>query len=193
MRTELDPAGSLAIESRKREADMRRWLIVCLGAAIFAAASLIFALDSRVSQSLVLKVSSFGVLGVSGNPPPLLIEPRGESADDSTELRYTSAVGRGGRRVIVAQWEIGNAAPSGCTLRLTAHPARTGPEGSSAGEIFLSEGPQLLIAGIGSCAAGLRAGEGAKLTYRLYAENPALWASGEAKRVTVLFTLMDAF
>jgi hypothetical protein len=171
---------------------MRRLLIVGFSVVIFAAASVIFALDSRISQSLVLKVSSFGVLGVSGNPQPLLIEPRGEAADDSTELRYTSAVGRGAHRVIVAQWERGNAAPSGCSLSLTARPARTGPEGSSAGEIVLSEGPQLLIAGIGSCAAGLRPGDGAKLMYRLRVENPALLASGEARRVTVFFTLMDA-
>jgi hypothetical protein len=170
---------------------MRR-RIVGFGAVVLATASLVFSLDSPVSQTLVLKISSFGVVGVSGDPRPLLIESGSEAGDDTTALRYTSAVGRGVRRVIVAQWESGNAAPAGCSLRLTAKPSRIGPEGSSAGEIVLSEGPQLLIAGIGSCATGLQAGEGARLFYRLRVENPALLTSGESKRVTVVFTLMDA-
>jgi hypothetical protein len=163
-----------------------------LGAALLAAASLSFALESRVAQHLILNVSSFGVLGVSGNPRALSVEPGREAADDSTQLRYSSAMGRGSRRVIVAQWGSGAGAPSGCALSLTAQPARIGPEGASAGEIVLSEGPQTVIIGIGSCATGQRPGDGAKLLYRLRVEDPTLLIPGESKRVTVLFTLMDA-
>jgi hypothetical protein len=172
---------------------MRR-MIQGLGAALLAAASLTFAQgSSQTSQHLVLKVSSFGVLGVSGNPRALLVEPGSDANDDSTALRFSSAVSRDARRTIVAQMESGSGAPSGCSLSLTARPSRTGAEGVSAGEIILSEGPQSVIVGIGSCATGLGPGDGAVLRYRLRVENPARLISGESKRVTVLFTLMDAF
>jgi hypothetical protein len=168
------------------------------GAIALAGAALAFGLESQVRQSIVLEISACGALGVSGNPRPLIIGPGSaggmpaDAADDSTELRYTSAVGRGARRVIVAQWESGDAAPAGCSLRLTVKPAGTGAEGSSAGEILLSEGPQVVITGIGSCATGIQPGAGAKLFYRLSVENPALLSSGESKGVNVVFTLMDA-
>lgn len=176
---------------------MRRWMAGC-GAVALAGAALTFGLESQVRQSIVLEISACGALGVSGNPRPLVIGPGpaagapADAADDSTELRYTSAVGRGSRRVIMAQWESGDAAPAGCSLRLTARPAGTGAEGSSVGEIRLSEGPQVLIAGIGSCATGIQPGGGAKLFYRLSVENPALLSSSESKAVSVVFTLMDA-
>ena len=137
-------------------------------------------------------------MGVSGNPRPLIIGPGAaagafaEAADISTELHYTSTVGRESRRMILAHWESGDGAPAGCALRLVAKPAGRGPEGSSAGEIVLSEGPQVIISGIGSCATGPQPGAGAKLFYRLSVINPALLAPGETKSVTVFFTLMDA-
>jgi len=176
---------------------MRRW-ISTLSAIAFASASLSFALESQVRQRIVLEVSAGGALGVSGNPRPLIIGPGAASgaflgaADGSTELHYSSTVGRGTRRVIVVQWESGDAAPAGCVLRLAAKPAGGGPEGSSGGEIILSGDPRVLIAGIGSCATGLRPGEGAALFYHLSVVNPALLSSGETKTATIIFTLMDA-
>ncbi len=175
-----------------------RSLINLLGLVVFGAASLAVAHESQVRQSIVLEVSSCGALGVSGNPRPLIIGPgvaavRSSAAvDGSTELRYASAVRRGSRRVIIAQFENGDSAPAGCVLRLTARPAGGGPEGSSAGEIVLSESPQVLISGIGNCVAGLQPGAGARLYYRLSVENAVLLKSGESKAVTVFFTLMDS-
>lgn len=176
---------------------MRRWIGI-FGVVAFSTACLAFALESQVRQRIVLEVSAGGALGVSGNPRPLIIGPGAsggapvEAVDGSTELHYSSTVGRETRRLIVVQWESRDAAPGGCALHLAAKPSGNGPEGSSAGEIVLSEDPQVLIAGIGSCATGLRPGGGATLFYRLSVVNPALLTSGETKSATVIFTLMDA-
>jgi hypothetical protein len=167
-------------------------MIGCLWAAMALSS------ESRTQQNFILRVSACGAIGVSGDPQLLILGPgaaAGETAgaeDASTALRYTSAVGRGQRRAIVVQWENGNAAPAGCDLSLSALTRGNGSEGRGNGEITLGEHPQILISDIGSCATDPTAGGGIRLVYRLRVQDPARLTSGEAKSVSVIFTLMDA-
>jgi len=158
-----------------------------------------FLLGSQTaSQKVSLKVSSWGVLGVSGDPGPLVVAAAqaggnpAETEDRTTSLQYSSTVPRGLKRSILVQEAGTDGAPAGCVLTLEARPSSPPREGRGAGRLTLSGMPQVLIEEIGSCATGIASGEGAVLVYRLAVEDPSRLVVGETKSLTIVFTLTDA-
>lgn len=168
------------------------------GWSFLLAAGIVFSGQDTARQTVVLSVSAFGSLSVSGNPRLLLgldggAGAWGETEDHSSILSYTSTVGPGQHRSISAQMGETESAPAGCALSLRAAPSQSRTAGRSAGDVVLGVAPQTIVMDIGSCATNLDGPQGgAVLYYRLAVVLPTALIAGESRSVTVTFTLTDA-
>ena len=108
----------------------------------------------------------------------------------STYAQYSSTVASGVTRRITAAWATGNSAPTGCELQLTATPGSG--QGTSAGQILVSTTAQNLVTGIGGCATGIGATNGAQLAYTLNINTMTSLVANESKSATIIFTLTDS-
>jgi hypothetical protein len=154
---------------------------------------------TTTSHLVQLQVREICLLGVSGAPAALAIVPPAaggdtpaNATDNSTYLLYTSTVVSGKSRVITAAWGAADAAPAGCSLKLTATPGAGVNQGASAGQISLGSTAKNIVTTIKSCATGNAAGNGARLAYVLSVDDVTALVANESKTVTVTFTLTDA-
>ena len=155
--------------------------------------------STTASHSVQMQVNEICLLGVTGAPPALVIAPPASggltpsnASDSSTYLLYTSTVVASKSRVISAAWGTSDAAPAGCSLKLTATPGAGTNQGASAGQITLASTAHNIVTTIKSCATGTAAGNGAKLAYVLSVDDVTALVASESKTVTITFTLTDA-
>ena len=153
--------------------------------------------QTTANHTLTLSVASIARIGVTAGVT-LTVDDPGTAGDDPTSdsdntgrLRYTSTVPSGQSRRITAEWGATDAAPAGTQLTLTATPGG-GKLGSSAGEKVISSSAEDIITGVGSCATGSGAGNGAVLDYTLEVTDVGSLIAGDSEDVIVTFTITDA-
>ncbi len=170
-----------------------------LGMVLAALAVGLVGAAATTSHSVQMQVREICLLGVTGAPAALAINPPAaggqtpaNAADNSTYLLYTSTVVVGKSRVITAAWGASDAAPAGCSLKLTATPGGGANQGASAGQITMATTAKNIVTTIKSCATGSAAGNGARLAYVLSVDDVTALVANESKTVTITFTLTDA-
>ena len=164
---------------------------------VLAAAGLIQAAVTA-NQTVTMTVNSICVLALTGNPSALTVtapatgglDPSNPT-DTSTYAQYTSTVPTGQSRRLTAAWGGADAAPAGCSLKLTAS-SPGGNKGTSSGQVTVSATAQNIVTGIRSCATGSGGTYGAQLTYLLSVDTVDNLVSGESKTATISLTLTDA-
>jgi len=178
--------------------NMRKMKMIVLGIALVLCWSGLMIAADTATQTFSLSVLDICVIGVTGNPGNLEVQAPasgGETPDnpfdDSTYAVYTSVVGSGQARQITAEWGATDSAPSGTSLKLEVTELAGVNEGSAAAEITMSDTPQSIITGIGSCATGTGIG-GAKLKYTLSVDDVTQLVAGSSESVTITLTLADA-
>jgi len=174
-------------------------LKVLLAGAVLALglAGLTFAQTTQ-NQTVTMQISAISALGVTGNPATLTVSapalggdlPANPSAS-ATYAQYTSTVASGVTRRLQANWGVADAAPAGCSLLLTATPAAQPNQGSGAGQITMSSTATDVVTGIGSCATGRNATNGAQLAYVLSISDMTALVAGDNHTVTITLTLTD--
>ena len=162
---------------------------VALAGQIRSATTATTAVSMSLSSFCLMAVTSSAVtLTVSDPPSPGEIPTN--PTNSSTYAQYSSTVAAGVTRRLTAAWAVGNAAPTSCSLLLTATPASG--QGSSAGQITVSTTAQNIITGIGGCATGTGASSGANLAYTLSIGTMTSLVANESKASTITFTLTDS-
>ena len=107
----------------------------------------------------------------------------------STYAQYSSTVASGvTRRITAARGAI--TPPTGCELRLTATPVSG--QGTSAGQIVLSIIAQNIVTGIGGCATGTGATNGANLAYTLQINTMTSLVANQNRSATITLTMTDS-
>jgi len=159
---------------------------------------LVFAV-STATQTVTMQVNAICVLAVTGNPSTLTVsapatggQTPSNPSSNTTYAQYTSTVASATTRKITAKWEAGDAAPAGCSLKLTATPSGGTNQGTTAGQITMSSTAQDVVTTIGSCATGTGGSNGAQLTYTLSVDTVTSLVASESKSATVTLTLTDA-
>ncbi len=170
-----------------------------LGTALAVLAVGLVGAATTTSQSVQMQIREICLLGVTGAPAALAIAPPAaggdtpaNATDNSTYLLYTSTVVAGKSRAITAAWGASDAAPAGCSLKLTATPNGGTNQGASAGQIIMGATAKNIVTTIKSCATGGAAGNGARLAYILSVDDVTALVANESKTVTITFTLTDA-
>jgi hypothetical protein len=172
---------------------------ILLGAACgLGLTGLMFA-SATANQTVTMQVNAICVLAATGNPSTLTVTAPAAggadpvaASDNATYAQYTSTVPSSQTRKLTAAWGAADAAPAGCSLKLTATPPGGGNRGSSAGQITLTSTAQDVVSGIGSCATGVGGTDGAQLAYSLAVTSVTSLVAGESKSATVTLTLTDA-
>jgi len=161
-------------------------------------AGLMFA-SSQANQTVSMQVNAICVLGVTGNPSTLTVSAPATGGDTpsnpsstSTYAQYTSTVGAATTRKITAAWGGSDAAPAGCSLKLTATPSGGTNQGTSAGQITMSDTAQDVVTTIRSCATVTGGSNGAQLSYVLSVDTVTSLVAAESKSATITLTLTDA-
>jgi hypothetical protein len=143
---------------------------------------------SFASFCLMAVTSSSVALTISNPATPGSVPSNATSA--GSYAQYSSTVASGVTRRITAAWAFGNAAPAGCELKLRATPASG--QGSSAGQITVSSTAQNIVTGIGGCATGTGATNGAQLGYTLNIVTMTSLVANESKSASITLTLTDS-
>ncbi|MGA2587628.1 MAG: hypothetical protein ABSF88_11490 [Candidatus Aminicenantales bacterium] len=154
---------------------------------------------STATQTVTMQVNAICVLAVTGSPSTLTIsapatggQTPSNPSSNTTYAQYTSTVGASQTRKITAAWGGSDAAPAGCSLKLTATPSGGTNQGTSTGQITMSATAQDVVTTIRSCATGTSASNGAQLTYALSVDTVTSLVASESKSATVTLTLTDA-
>ncbi len=178
---------------------MKLFKQVILGTVLAVLAIGLVGAATTTSQSVQMQVNEICLIGVTGAPAALVITPPAtggqtpaNATDNSTYLIYTSTVVAGKSRAITAAWGASDAAPAGCSLKLTATPAGATNQGATAGQITLASTAKNIVTTIKSCATGNAAGNGARLAYVLSVDDATALVANDSKTVTITFTLTDA-
>lgn len=163
---------------------------LCLGFTGMA-----MALDDTTTQTMDLNVNEIAVLDDTGDPGALTIvapatggQTPADVTDNSTYAQYTSVITTGQTRKLTAQISV--AAPAGTQLTLEAS-GLSGTEGSAVAKATLGTVSAVdIVTGIGSCATGIGATDGAQLTYGLEVTDVTalVVTSGTAPVVTLTLT-----
>ncbi|MBM3293482.1 MAG: hypothetical protein FJY82_03040 [Candidatus Aminicenantes bacterium] len=152
---------------------------------------------TTVNQTVTMQISQICLVGVSGNPAALNVtapatagDQPSNPSDNATYARYTSVIPSGQTRKLQVNWGGSDAAPAGCSLKLTAAP-QSG-KGTTAGQKTVSATAQDIVTGIGSCATGTGGTDGAQLTYVLSIDDFASLIQTASTQATITLTLTDA-
>ena len=138
-------------------------------------------LDTKPGDDITLTVSA---PETAGDTPADII-------NDANYLQYTVTVTALGTKKITTQ--LSAAVLTGCSLKLQATVGSGTNEGTSAGQVTLSnESASNIITGIKTCATGTGSTDGAKLTYTLTVDTMTSLVVEEEKHLNVTFTLTDA-
>lgn len=154
---------------------------------------------ATTTQTITMQVNSICVLAVTGNPSTLIVsapasggQTPSNPSSNTTYAQYTSTVPASQTRLLTAAWGSSDAAPAGCSLKLSATPSGGTNQGSTAGQVTLSSTAQSIVTAIKSCATGTAATNGAQLTYTLSVDTLTSLVAGDSKTATVTLTLTDA-
>jgi hypothetical protein len=154
---------------------------------------------STATQTVTMQVNAICVLAVTGNPSTLTVsapatggQTPSNPSSNSTYAQYTSTVPSAQTRKLTVAWGGSDAAPAGCSLKLSATPSGGTNQGTTAGEITMSATAQDAITTIRSCATGTGPTSGAQLTYTLSVDTVTSLVASESKSATVTLTLTDA-
>jgi hypothetical protein len=172
---------------------------VLLGVGCALALAALAQAAATTTQTVTMQVNAICVLAVSGNPGTLTVsapaaggQTPSNSSSNTTYAQYTSTVAASQSRKLTAAWGGSDAAPAGCSLKLSATPSGGTNQGSTAGQITLSATAQDLVTTIKSCATGTGATSGAQLAYTLSVDTVTSLVASESKTATVTLTLTDA-
>jgi len=163
--------------------------VLLLAGQIPAATTVTSAVSVSIASFCLMAVTSSSVSLAIVNPAVAGSVPA-DATSSGTYAQYSSTVAAGVTRRITAAWAVGNSAPTGCDLRLTATPP-TG-KGSSAGQIILSTTAQNIVTSIGGCATGTGGADGAQLAYTLKINTMTSLVANESKSATITLTLTDS-
>jgi hypothetical protein len=170
-----------------------------LGAVLAVLAVGLAGAAATTTHSVQMQINEICLIGVTGAPAALVIAPPAaggqtpaNATDNSTYLLYTSTVAANKTRSISAAWGASDAAPAGCSLKLTATPGAGTNQGAPVAQITMKSTAQNIVTGIKSCATGTAAGSGARLTYVLSVDDVTALVASTSKTVTITFTLTDA-
>jgi len=154
---------------------------------------------TTVNQTVTMQVNAICVLAVTGNPSTLTVSAPASGgqtptnpSSSATYAQYTSTVPASQSRKLTAAWGASDAAPAGCSLKLSATPSGGTNQGATAGQITLSATAQDIVTTIKSCATGTSASNGAQLTYTLSVDTLTSLVASESKTATITLTLTDA-
>jgi len=152
---------------------------------------------TTVTSAVSVSIASFCLMAVTSSSVSLAIAnpatPGAVPANPTstgTYAQYSSTVASGVTRRITAAWATGNSAPTGCELRLTATPGSG--QGSSAGQIVVSTTARNIVTGIGGCATGTGATNGAQLAYTLNIVTMTSLVANESKSASITLTMTDS-
>jgi hypothetical protein len=147
-------------------------------------------------HDVIININSIALLDLEGPNVTLDVtrptnagdEPVGDS-DNGTYLNYTSTVASSASRSISAQITAGSV-PAGVDLKLAAVPAARSNEGTSAGQVTLDDkAAHAVVTGIGSCATGAAASDGARCTYTLEVSSYSALEVQSNTTMTVTYTI----
>jgi hypothetical protein len=151
-------------------------------------------------QTVAMRVPEICILNLNGNERKLnvnLADSSGESSQSENKniiyIQYSCIVGRNKYRTLTVKIESSDLLPSGCSLKLQALPSGKKNEGMSTGQIILSVIPQALITGIGSCATGTDATDGALLIYSFSVDHRANLIPSAIKPVVIIMTFAESY
>lgn len=159
----------------------------------------VLAADVTDTMTIHMSVDSIAALNVNpGSDITLTVSAPATAGDtpvgaanDANYLQYTSTVTATKTKIITAK--LGAAVLDGCSLKLQATVGSGSNEGTSAGQVTLSnESAFNIVTGIGTCATGTSSTDGAKLTYTLTVDTMGSLVAAQEKHLTVTFTLTDA-
>jgi hypothetical protein len=178
---------------------MKTWKTLLAGIAIAAAVSGLAYAAATATQTVTMQIASISVLAMTGNPATLAVSAPAQGgatpanpSSNATYAQYTSTVATGVTRRLQANWGTTDAAPAGCSLLLTATPAALPNQGSTAGQITMSSTATNIVTGIGSCATGTGATNGAQMAYVLSINTMTSLVAGDNHTVTITITLTDS-
>jgi len=165
-------------------------LVIGFAVLAFAAAT--------TTQTVIMQIGTISALATTGNPATLAVSAPAQGGatpanptTNTTYAQYTSTVASGVTRRLQANWGASDAAPAGCSLLLTATPSGLLNQGTSAGQITMTSTAADIVEGIGSCATGTGATNGAQLTYVLSINTMTSLVASDNHTVTVTLTLTD--
>jgi len=147
------------------------------------------AVSVALSSFCLMAVTSSSITLTISNPATPGLSPS-NAANNTTYAQYSSTVASGVTRRITAAWATGNSAPTGCALTLTATPGSG--QGSSAGTKTLSTTAQDIVTGVGGCATGTGATNGAQLAYSLNILTMTSLVANESKSASITLTMTDS-
>lgn len=177
---------------------MKTWKTLGMGTVlVLGLVGLTFA-AATATQTVTMQIASISVLATTGNPATLAVSAPAQGGatpanptSNTTYAQYTSTVAAGVTRRLQANWGTTDAAPAGCSLLLTATPATATNQGTTAGQITMSSTATNIVTGIGSCATGTGATNGAQLAYVLSVNSMTSLVAGDNHTVTITLTLTD--
>jgi hypothetical protein len=177
---------------------MKTWKMLFTGIVIAVGVSGLAFASATTAQTVTMQIASISVLGTTGNPTTLVASAPAQGGatpanptTNTTYAEYTSTVATGITRRLQANWSTADAAPARCSLLLAATPATGTNQGTSAGHITMSSTATTIVTGIGSCATGTGATNGAQLAYTLSINTMTSLVAGDNHTVTVTLTLTD--
>jgi len=165
------------------------------GLVILGLAGLAFAQTDVANHNVNITVNAIAQLALIGGDAAVSVDDTGITAgelpnvneDATTYLQYTSIIASGLTRKITAVTD-GNE-PAGCELKASATTGG-GTEGSGLSDVALSTSAADVVTGIGACATGTGATDGANITYGLNLTFASLVETGSTA-VQVTWTLTD--
>ena len=153
-----------------------------------------------VTDTMVVHMSVDSMATLNVNPgtditltvsaPAIAGDTPADIINDANYLQYTATVTALGTKKITTQ--LSAAVLTGCSLKLQATVGSGTNEGTSAGQVTLSnESASNIITDIKTCATGTGSTDGAKLTYTLTVDTMTSLVVEEEKHLSVIFTLTD--
>jgi len=178
---------------------MKKLCAMFLGMVILVGIAGVATAQDTASHDVILQISEICVIDVAPAGSITLtlgtVTTGGDTPADATNntkyLQYTSLVPSGETRRITAALDSGESAPAGTALRVQAS-GISGNEGTPAGQITLTDSATDLVTGIGSCATGTGATDGAQLTYTFTVTDFSQLEVTAGSTVTVTYTLTDS-
>jgi hypothetical protein len=174
----------------KATTNLKSWALV----TAFAWASLATTVEahalssqSSVSQTIQILINEVALVASTG--PDTLVLDVDNDRDGTLRLQYTTTNASGAHRSIFVNWNLGDRAPRGTSLRIRAMSVPTGC-GSASPEVVVTERPAAVIHSIPSCFTG-RGSSGAQVEYRLSIDDPSRLDARDTTTVTLVFTISE--
>jgi hypothetical protein len=136
--------------------------------------------QATVAQNLAMTVARSVALNADGTPDRLMFDLDGLSASsgpsaarDERFIQYSLITAKDEHLSLTARLEDPDSLPSGLSVQILAVPSGKRHEGESLGTVILSDRPQAILTGLGSCATGTGPSDGTRLVITLAASGAA--------------------